>query len=350
MRVTFVVPTARIPIGSATSLYQLANGLARRGHEVHVFHVRILGGAEVGYPLEAVEQLTWVDFEASIQHRVGETLDVSALPDADVVTCFDPRLPHRCGRPVVFVKGYGFFGEVEDAMLRAPAPKLCVARWLVDVGVEKGIPEEELVYLPNGLDHRKYRWHRRMADRPRRVTMYYGNAAKGAPLGLAALARVKEAMPEVEVHAFGNAPPVLDLPDWLVFHENPDQDDLVREIYNNSRVFLFPSEREGFGNASIEAMACGAALVTTRNGGSADYAFDGDTALVSTLTSGAPKRNAQALADHVLELLDDEERATTIARHGRLYVQRFDWELSASLLERTLQDYLADPERYGADR
>ena len=50
----------------------------------------------------------------------------------------------------------------------------------------------------------------------------------------------------------------------------------------------------------IEAMACGAALVTTDNGGSRDYAFDGTTALVADVGDAA------RLTEHVVTLLRDD--------------------------------------------
>ena len=50
---------------------------------------------------------------------------------------------------------------------------------------------------------------------------------------------------------------------------------------------------------SMEAMACGAALVTYDNGGCRDYARDGETALV------APRRDVAALAAALGRVLDD---------------------------------------------
>lgn len=344
MRVTLVVPTARVPIGGATSLYQYANGLCRRGHEVHVIHssyVTAPGGPTlwIDQPLRSLEELTWVGFEPGVHQRVVEgVVDPSTLPDADVIYFLgDP--PPRCGRPIMFLQAFGVLPpEMDDALYRVQAPKFCIARWMIDVALEMGLPEQELVYLPYGLDHDKYRVHTPLLERPRQVAMYYNDhPLKAASVGLEALGSVHEQLPDTRFLAFGNAAPLLPIPEWLEFRQDPGQDSLVRDIYNQSRVFLFPSVKEGFGFAPIEAMACGAALVTAANGGSDDYAFHGDTALVS-----APW-DPQAMADHVVALLTDEARCAHIARRGRQYVQRFDWDFSAALLERHLLDYLAEP-------
>jgi glycosyltransferase involved in cell wall biosynthesis len=122
---------------------------------------------------------------------------------------------------------------------------------------------------------------------------------------------------------------------------NPPQEFIVNEIYNRSRIFLCSSHVEGFGLPSIEAMACGAALVTTSNGGADDYAIHGETALV------CEPGDVTAMADHIERLLHDDELRIQLARQGGEYVrQTFDWDASAERLEAFLNEYAADPGRY----
>ena len=45
-------------------------------------------------------------------------------------------------------------------------------------------------------------------------------------------------------------------------------------------IYVLPSAYEGWGLTAVEAMACGAAVITTRNGGVEDFARDGDNALL----------------------------------------------------------------------
>jgi glycosyltransferase involved in cell wall biosynthesis len=93
---------------------------------------------------------------------------------------------------------------------------------------------------------------------------------------------------------------------------------------------MLPSHFEGWGLTGVEAMACGAALVVTNNGGSADDAFDGKTALV------AEPGDVDGLATAAERLLTDQTLRLSLAAEGHSFVQRFTWESAADALERLL--------------
>lgn len=342
MRLTFVAPSAPVPIGGVAVIYEMASALARRGHDVHLYHVNFLNRA-----VSAADELDWFPFPDGISRHFapdGQT-DPGDVPEADVIfgVPFDAELPRHAGLPAILIQGYRMVGlDVEHYAYRAPCPKICVAGWLLDVGRDLGVPDDQLVHIPIGLRHDTFRLTRPIEARPKRVTYCYNDHwNKGAPLALDVLSRVKRSLPDVEVVLFGAASPVHDLPDWVRYFRSPPQRQLVDEIYNSSRVFLCTSKVEGFGLPNVEAMACGAALVTTDNGGSRDFAAHGRTALV------APFEDPAALATHVIALLEDESRRISIATAGYDLVQRFDWERTGELLEAFLERYIADPAAYG---
>lgn len=336
MSVTFLAPNRGRPVGGTTAIYQFANGLCRVGHQVHLVHF------ELGAPAVDPDAIDWFHFDHRLQHHGPTRVDhgkAAHIPDADVIVGYHEAFPARCGLPTVLIQGYGMFlRAIENSAYRSPCPKLCVARWLVEVGRSLGVPNRQLVYLPNGIDHDKYRVTRPLAERAPRVAMLYNSHhSKGAGHGLAVLAEVKRRRPEVEVVLFGNLEPVHEIPSWITLHRDPDQRFLVEEIYNSARVFVCASLKEGFGFANVEAMACGAALVTTSNGGSDDYAFHGETALVSE------PGDVEAMADHIDGLLGDEPRRLGLVEAGLGHARGFDWDQSARTLVRFFEAYLADP-------
>jgi glycosyltransferase involved in cell wall biosynthesis len=335
--ITFAPASPSRPVGGATAIYEFANGMRRRGHEVHLVHRHLVFNR-----VKAPEDITWCEFEAGIHHHFPGSFDVTRLPDADFTFHYNERLPDRSGAPLMFVQGAILGLGQQEARMLSPCPKICIASWLVEVGRQAGVPEAQLVHVPYGLKHHKYRLLSPVDDRPPQVSMlYHRHPSKGAAQGFKALAEVKEKVPELQAVVFGASDPVDPIPPWMSYLKSPDQDVLVGEVYNRSRVFLCSSVVEGFGFSCIEAMACGAALVTTSNGGSDDYAIDGETALVCEAD------DVTAMASRVESLLRDDEQRTRLATLGGEYVRKtFDWDASAEKLETFLNAYAADPDRY----
>jgi glycosyltransferase involved in cell wall biosynthesis len=342
MRVSFIFPSSRFFSGGTTMFFEFANALARRGHEVHFIHAPAWP-----HRVDRVEDIPF-RFDPRVEHHISDSLDDAALPEADVQFGHGPD---RLGHKAVIVQGFRLTGAAWDAQAyRALAPKICVATWLVDVGRWYGVDEEQLVHVPMGLDHDLFSVRTPLADRPVDVAMLYNPMPeKGWATGRAALEELARRRPGFRALVFTLGDPLNDeLPDGVELVTGLDQARLADEVYGRTRVMVQASRHEGFGLTAIEAMACGAALVTTDCGGSRDYAIPGETASV------VGRDDPMALADATEALLVDESRRLELARAGERFVRRFDWERSGELLEACLERYVADPARYqrppGEDR
>ena len=341
MRVSFWVSTGTRPVGGVKAIFEFANGLSRLGHTVNLVHFEL-----AGHTVESSQDIAWFEIEPAVHQMVVREGDGQTLPPADFLFPYHELLPREAGLPVNLVQGYRMMPpELEEAMFLAPCPKICIAKWLVRVGSELGVPKHQLVYVPYGLDHQTFRVTQPIDDRPPQVAMlYHTHIMKGMPFGLQALNIVKARVPELSVVLFGTFEPPRDLPSWMRAVRAPSPEALVREIYNQSRVFVCPSVVEGFGFPSVEAMASGCALVTTSNGGSEDFAFDGETALLS------PPKDVEAMADNLVTLLTDDELRVRLARRGREVAQEYDWQRSCAKLASFLAAYGSDPARYTIGR
>ena len=334
MRITVVCPSGNHPIGGVTALYEFANGLARRGHEIHLVHLPMWGRR-----VNDMDDLRRYHFEAEVLHYLPGA-DPDSLPDGDIV--FGTGAPERLGLPVLLVQGFEMLHpHLEREAFRTPGLKVCVASWLVDVGRAFGVRADQFRLAPMGIDHRRYRVIHPIEDRPLRIAMLHSShPAKGWEVGLRAILQVKARLPELRVATFGTAEPPGPLPEWVSFLRDPEPGRVEKEIYNDSQVFLQASDYEGFGFTAVEAMASGCALVTTDNGGSRDYAVAGKTALI------ADPGDADALAQHLIDLLTDPPRRIRLARAGHRFVDRFTWDIGAARLEDHLRDYLATPSAF----
>jgi glycosyltransferase involved in cell wall biosynthesis len=98
----------------------------------------------------------------------------------------------------------------------------------------------------------------------------------------------------------------------------------VPDLLAASDVGVLASHEEGFSNAVIESMAAGLPMVVTDVGGNAEAVMHGHTGLV------VPARDPAAMAQSLLALATDPDRAKTMGHAGRLRAEaRFS--LSACL-------------------
>lgn len=94
----------------------------------------------------------------------------------------------------------------------------------------------------------------------------------------------------------------------------------IPAFFRRAEAVAYPSLVEGFGLPALEALACGAPLVTTA--GSAIEEVVGDAALL------VPPGDVAALADRLGRILDDPEEAARRRAAGPAHVEKFTWEAS----------------------
>jgi glycosyltransferase involved in cell wall biosynthesis len=263
------------------------------------------------------------------------------LPEADAVvaTAWQSAAPVAaapacCGTKLYFVQHYEslYHGDPErvDATYRLPLAKVVISTWLAEIMRARFGSEAEVLVTPvdPALFHRVPTTV--AGPRPRVLMLHHEYPWKGVADGVEAVARVKRRVPSLHLVGFGLRPPRGFTP-YDEFHANPRQDRLAA-LYSGCDVYLCPSWDEGLGMPPMEAMACGAALVTYDNGGCRDYARDGETALV------APRRDVEGLAARLERLATDGALRARIAAAGRaLVTTAFDWERAVRRLETLLQ-------------
>ena len=339
MRVGFLWLSSRVHSGGSHVLHQWANGLARRGHEVHFLH-----GPGFVEPAERPEDIPWADFHPEIIHAFGSARgpvdEPEGFPTVDVF--FSHLALPGSGLQIAVVQGHKMLidAEIEVAQYRAPIPKLCVATWLLQVGRDLGVPDEQLIHVPIGIEHETFHVAESDGERPVDVAVVaHDHPRKGWSTAVRTLEILRRRRPDLVVEVFAVRPPMSDVPDWMRTSYGLDREGLAAGL-NRAKTFLQTSWLEGFGITAVEGMACGAALVTTDNGGSADYAIADDTAIV------VPPGDADGLATAVGSLLDDPARRAELAARGAEMARTFTWERSLDRLEAALEAYVAEPDRF----
>ena len=365
MRITFVMPCYPwTPMGGFRVVYEYANRLAVRGHEVTVVHP-----SRVKYaPQESLTTRQWIrkQFNSMIelysepsvdwQHidnrvkmRFTRDTDTRHIPDGDVLfaTAWHTvrsvlECPAAKGEKFYLIQGYEVWQSAKDqidATWQAPLHKVVISKWLLEIA--KGLACRNIAYIPNAIDHQRYRVTKPIEGRRQQVAMLFSlTQIKGSADGIKVLTIAKEKYPDLKAVLFGTPRRQAGIPNWVEYHQNPPQEFIVNQIYNNSSVFLSPSWLEGFALPPAEAAACGCAIAATDSGGIRDFIEDGVTGLLS-----APKVPA-ALVDNLCQLLENENLRVQLAKACNSLISRFSWEQNTDKLE-TLICNVIEERRHG---
>jgi glycosyltransferase involved in cell wall biosynthesis len=105
-------------------------------------------------------------------------------------------------------------------------------------------------------------------------------------------------------------------------------DDTLSALYRLAGVFVFPSLYEGFGLPPLEAMACGAPVITSNVSSLPEVV--GDAALL------VDPYSSEAIAEAIWKVLSDSSLSERLRAKGLARAQDFSWQRSVA---RTLEIY-----------
>ncbi len=359
MRITFVLPSSgHAPVGGFKVVYEYANGLANRGHEVTVMHPAMLYVDTP--PLERAKKLaryiqrrldrsyrpnSWFTLDPRVRIYWIPSLDERYILDGDAVVAtawqtaeWVVRYGPRKGRKFYLVYDYEHYMSGSESVKKRIGRTfskdmhvIATSPVVIEMIQLHGV--SEYCYIPNGIDFNTFKLGISIDDEARDMVGFptRNEPFKGTIDAIKALEIIRvEVGGKLKVWTFGGKRPPY-VPEWVDYYERPSNEKL-RALNNRTAVFIVPSHYEGWGLPGAEAMACGAALVSTENGGVRTYGQDGKTALL------CPVKNPVALAQCVLTLLRNRELLIQIATNGYRHIQQFTWERAINAIERYLSE------------
>lgn len=351
MRITFVLPgrSMRRPVGGHKVVYEYANGLVNRGHQVNVIHPLFRSQERPPFmnkskiyckyalsSLLGIPKVRWFKISPKVNMITVLTPEEKYIPLADVIIATSWQTaewvnqynPDK-GEKYYLVQGYETWSGDEkrvEATWKLPLKKVVVSKWLENIAQNMG--EQIAGYVPNGLNLKHFRIINPIDSRnPKRVGMLYSNIiCKGSEDGIKALSLVKGRIPDLQAAFFGVSPRGKVVPKWAEYHQNPSLHKLVK-IYNSCSIFVGSSWYEGWFLPGSEAMACGCAVVSTDCGGIREYAKNEVNALLS------PPADPDALAQNLLRVLQDQNLCMKLAREGNEIIKSFTWHKAVEKME-----------------
>jgi len=341
--------------GGTIVLANIMNRLIERGHKVSITSIK--GRFDLVSP--SVQHITakglnikasWycsralsAFFRRLLKHEIYintyRDLDIleSIMPECDInvatyhLTAF-PVFRSKKGVPFYHMQHYEVLFSTDphrralvEETYYLPLNKIANSVWL-----KNQLKDNHSIDCPvinPGIDHSIFKVRCDKNRKKKRVVTYGSNADwKGFKDALEAMKIVFKKYKNIEWIVFGLSP----LKYWDdsapyqfiqgIYNEN------LAELYSSAHVVICPSWFESFPLPPLEAMACGAPVVTTRYG-TEDYCFHEENSLI------IPPKNPQLIADAVLRLLTDEDLNRKLSHRGIETAKKFTWERTIDKLE-----------------
>jgi len=335
MKITFLAPLHKIS-GGVRVILTYADLLAKKGHEV------IVVAQNRNWLRRSIANLlqlkpNWMkDLRAKVRRVAsyqeanipeGEIVVVSSWKDALAAVQYSSKIGVKFYLVQHDERMYHGQRDEVDKAFSLPLKKIVVSTWLKEVFEKEYGQEADL--LLNSVDKKLFH----LVDTSKKdgeiriLLLDHTYEWKGTKEGVEIVQCLKEKYPQIRLILFGSRKEKIDVL-CDEYYYNLAQDKLAW-LYSSCDIFLCPSWDEGFGLPSLEAMACQCAVVTYDNGGSRDFAFDGQTAFV------APRRDKEALYQKLELAVSDKNLRQKIALAGYEFIQKMPtWDQQAEKLEK----------------
>lgn len=354
MKIAIALPcSGRYPIGGFRIVYEHANRLALSGHSVTVFHATNIDYNKSSF-IKRLKSLllflrnkytgmyrptAWFKLDSRVKTECSMSIRIPSARSFDVAiaTAWQTAAPisrSNAKRKYYFIQHFEDWDNDATSVIESwklPLVKIAISQWLRQL-IEKYGDVCHLV--PNAIDADFFHPKSPIEDRdPRSVLIQlHPKEWKGSADALEAVKILRSQGDEIELVLFG----IPDDRDFAIdgpyrYVRNPSQD-MLRDLYGTAAIFVAASWTEGWGLTPHEASACGAAVVATDINGHREFLEHNVSALLS------PPKDAQALARHIKQFLDNETLRCRIAHAGCVTANRFTWKNTSKLFEAILTD------------
>ena len=338
------------PGGGLKVMYQYADQLAKNGHDVVIYHSMNTSWTHVGrvfrknkyiffqkyLRIVRVRRPIWYNLNQAIKSFEIAKVDNALIRNADISFCTwwatateISKLSKAKGQKFNLIQDYEAimttYTELVDKSYELDIHHIVIAKYLTDLIAS--ICNKRFPVIPNAIDEKQFYIETPIAQKKERsiCMLYADDKRKGSIYGIEALKIVAEKYPDLQVNLFGAYKnPIHAFPDTFKYHYLPDN---LREIYNQSAIFISPSIHEGWGLPAMEAMACGCACVCTNIEGHLDFMIDQQTVLFVEA-----KQPAQ-MAEKIITLIENNDLRIQLAKAANEYIKQFSWEKSVAKLE-----------------
>lgn len=202
----------------------------------------------------------------------------------------------------------------------------------------KSIYGKESIIIPNAVDEKVFFYKEHPDNEIMQITIIGSEEAEFKRISniLKAIRELKARGYRINLNWITPTKPLINKEDAII---NPKQI-VIGDTLRNTDIYICASLYESFCLPVLEAMTCGAAVITTNNGGNMDFVKDKVNVLL------IEKDNILDIIEKVELLINDSENRKKIASEGAKTSQEYSWNRTMNEIVK----YYADVANYQIKR
>lgn len=341
--VTFVLPGDNRSGGVRVTAL-MGNMLLERGHQVRIAYpkVRLFSSENLAALASRMNPLKdrqhsagWLHLFSGKIEQYGDlnqlefqrgeiVIAVGSLTLSDVHRLRNPRaikVRYNHGFPLPMTENF-------RAAMSLPMPTITVSSTLVPE-LERLSGDKVRAVVPNGIDTLEY-YPVPAIKRDAIGTIFSSHPTKAPQVIIGLCHRVMEVFPNSRLVIFGAERKPRELSNCL--YEQYPSTDRVRELYSSSLIWLLASHTEGLPGPVLEAMACGAIVISTDTYGGLELIKDGINGMI------VPKGDINAFVRKIGAVLSDGSLRERLVQGGFDTAMKFTWGAAADRMEDFLEN------------
>ena len=328
LHIVYVMAWTKV-CGGSKIIFEYANRLCSRGHKI-----TIISHDEKPDWFYLNEKIDFIKID--INKKIGNN-----IPDCDLVVATSWKCIYQCvisnKAPVIFFEqGGSHIFNFEDLsvekkkILKNRIENVSFIYTVSEYTKEKikQIYDRESKVIHIAIDKEIFYLEKKIRNKEKEetvVTIIGSEEFKFKNIGkILEAIRILKKKYNIKLNWISQTEPKLNKEEVII---NPPQIK-IGDILRNTDIYICNSEYESFGLPTLEAMTCGAAIITSDTGGMRDFVKDKVNGLI------IKKNNIDDIIEKVEILINNEEYRNRLVKEAIKTANEFNWENSINDVEK----------------
>ena len=333
LEITYIMVWTKV-CGGSKIILEYANRLAKKGHKINI----------VTYD----EYPDWYELSDKINFvKVPENEDIEKyIPNSDVVVptswkCIRKAIKANKGPVAFFEQGGSHLFEIDRLSeikrkvvydrMQLPPFIYTVSKYSAEKIEEIYGKSSSIIY--NALESKIfYPREKERNENEISIAIVGSEDFKFKNVGevLEVIRELKEKY-QIKLNWITQTEPKINIEEGKNAIVNPEQK-IIGDVLRNTDIYICNSEYESFGLPTLEAMTCGATVITTDTGGMRDFVIDRENALV------IKHHNKEDMKEKIEMLINDKNLMHKMSQNGIATASKFNWDNTILSMEKYFRE------------